>query len=954
MAAAAINSEPVLDATPTVPLLLQDGIELTKISEKSRKKLKFRIDPDDGKVLYPSRKHGVVPIESIKEIRTGSDAEYYCTQFAFPGDTVDKWITIVYVLHNTYRTLHLLAPTKEVKELWESSLRKLYSIRLGLMRDLDNHELRQTIWEKQYWKSADQNSDYTLSLDEVKVLSHRLNIDFPKGELERLFDKALNYQEFQRFVKVLKRRPELEALYKKLCGEATMDFSIFEKFMRDTQKSTLGAAELRTVFDKYASVESSPQPVTTSAATTTNSSSPPVPVSTAVSSDATPPPATTSAPVDGASTNISSQVLPPAPPVVAAASTIPPTTAVSTATLDAPSALNASSPVAPVKPIVPIATVPDALAVNNPSPVVPQTTGVQALSTTSPNAAAASSSSSSSSRAMTLDDFSSFLSSANNAPIHPESNDMSQPMSDYFISTSHNTYLVGNQLMGISTIEGYIRALLCGARSVELDVYDGPHEPMVYHGKTLTSAVSVKEICQAIAKYAFVSSPYPVMLSCEVHCGIVQQDMLVDIMTEAFGSALVRVPPEQHPAKLEALPSPEELRGRITVKASQTKNLFVAAELDAIKAHKNVAKAAAAKAAHLEAEVPSSESEESESEVQYVKQEIGQEIKSLKHKWHKLRGIPSPPPSGSSEPEPEKPKMSMSLASLLVYTVGVKCRGIDKSQAYGVEQIFSLSENSANKYIKAGNGIEDLIRHTQTHVVRIYPKGTRVKSTNYLPLQYWAAGCQLVALNVQTMDLGYRINQAMFLRRGRSGYVLKPRALRDPHFEQLRLHTKHYLDVTIISAQQLPRPKDRTNSSAEKSVMDPYIEVALHIPAWSNSPFLPANKEHVTSSDESADSGTSPRRVSFCTPTVKNNGFNPMWQEELCLPFDCVGGMTELIFVEFMVKVDKDEDAPPLASYIVPLSSLQLGFRHLPLHDAQLCQFMFSTLFVHINIRDVE
>lgn len=138
------------------------------------------------------------------------------------------------------------------------------------------------------------------------------------------------------------------------------------------------------------------------------------------------------------------------------------------------------------------------------------------------------------------------------------------------------------------------------------------------------------------------------------------------------------------------------------------------------------------------------------------------------------------------------------------YTVGVKCRGIDKSEQYAPEQIFSLSENTANKYIKGGVGIEDLIRHTQTHVVRIYPKGTRVNSTNYEPLQYWAAGCQLVALNIQTMDLGYRINQAMFMRSGRQGYVLKPLALRDPHFEELRKHTKHFFDVTVSFFTSLP------------------------------------------------------------------------------------------------------------------------------------------------------
>ena len=72
---------------------------------------------------------------------------------------------------------------------------------------------------------------------------------------------------------------------------------------------------------------------------------------------------------------------------------------------------------------------------------------------------------------MTLDGFSTFLSSADNPPFSEQNKgvwqDMTQPISDYFISTSHNTYLVGHQLIGVSTIEGYIRALLHSCRSVE-------------------------------------------------------------------------------------------------------------------------------------------------------------------------------------------------------------------------------------------------------------------------------------------------------------------------------------------------------------------------------------------------------------------------------------------------------------------------------------------------------
>ena len=92
--------------------------------------------------------------------------------------------------------------------------------------------------------------------------------------------------------------------------------------------------------------------------------------------------------------------------------------------------------------------------------------------------------------------------------------------------------------------------------------------------------------------------------------------------------------------------------------------------------------------------------------------------------------------------------MSMQLLSLLVYTVGVKCRGLNKKEMYAPEHMFSLSENTANKLLK--QGMMDLIKHNRTHLVRTYPKGTRIGSTNYEPHRYWSAGCQLVALNWQT------------------------------------------------------------------------------------------------------------------------------------------------------------------------------------------------------------
>ncbi|KAF7309600.1 Phosphoinositide phospholipase C [Mycena indigotica] len=788
-----------------VPLLLQQGTQLIKVSESKQKKVLFRIDPETAEIRYESRKYGVVPVESIKEIRTGTDAQHYCEHLGFPTE-LDRWITIVYVVNSVYKTLHILAPTKDVFILFESTIRKLHSIRIGLMNNMGNSQMRQTIWERQYFKlaaSKDAVSD-SISFDELETLCIRLNAHV---DLEQLLkkvvsdkSKCLNFQQFQQFVGLLRSRPDIEALHAKICGGLPFNLTVFEHFMKTTQQSGLDSEQLRTLFHKYAGSSSIQH--------------------------------------DTAST----------------------TTA----------------------------------------------------------------------KAMSVEDLTSFLMSEDCSAIKPASNDMNFPLSDYWISTSHNTYLVGNQLIGTSTVEGYIRALLCACRSVELDIYDGPQGPVVYHGRTFTSRVAVSDICTAIA-------------NCEVHCGIEQQDALVDIMIKAFGASLVRVRDEEH-AKITTLPSPEELKGRIMVK---TKNLLLSQGLESIAAHKKAAKAAAAKAAHLEVE-STDESSEEESDARL---DIGEQISELKSKWRKFRGGGESSTASDSSSKPKAP-MSLRLASLLVYTVGVKYRGVDKVDEYAPEQIFSLSERKAGKFIEGGNELENLIRHTQSHVVRIYPRGTRVNSTNYIPIPFWAAGCQLVALNIQTVDLGYRINQAMFMRCGPQGYVLKPPALRDTTFKLLQKRTQAFFDVTIISAQQLPLPRDSWGREivGRSSLIDPFVEVILHIPSWSEKPFLPKDTSYRHTIPSDNNGSTAARKISFATEVVKDNGFNPVFDTKLSLPFDFIGGMKELIFVEFLVKQEMKPDAEPLASYIAPLASLEQGFRHLQLHDSQLCPHLFSTLFVNINM----
>lgn len=135
--------------------------------------------------------------------------------------------------------------------------------------------------------------------------------------------------------------------------------------------------------------------------------------------------------------------------------------------------------------------------------------------------------------------------------------------------------------------------------------------------------------------------------------------------------------------------------------------------------------------------------------------ELEDGLNRARNVFQRVRGH-TPSPSSKTKPLPPvesrpKIKMSEALEALLVYTVGVKCRGLNKKEHYAVQHVFSLSEKTANKVLK--QDMMDLIKHNKTHVVRIYPKGLRLNSSNYEPHRYWAAGAQLVAINWQTFGV---------------------------------------------------------------------------------------------------------------------------------------------------------------------------------------------------------
>ena len=92
-------------------------------------------------------------------------------------------------------------------------------------------------------------------------------------------------------------------------------------------------------------------------------------------------------------------------------------------------------------------------------------------------------------------------------------------------------------------------------------------------------------------------------------------------------------------------------------------------------------------------------------------------------------------------------------------------------------QVPSLNEQTAKKLCRKSPS--PVISFTESQLMRSYPSGMRIDSSNFNPLTFWAFGLQMVAINYQTDDMGSAINTAFFEQNGSCGLVKKPAVMID-------------------------------------------------------------------------------------------------------------------------------------------------------------------------------
>lgn len=423
-------------------------------------------------------------------------------------------------------------------------------------------------------------------------------------------------------------------------------------------------------------------------------------------------------------------------------------------------------------------------------------------------------------------------------------------------------------------------------------------EPRVLHGHTLTKEVSFRDVCVAVRKYGFVASDLPVIVSLEVHCCTEQQEAMVAIMEQEWVGHLLPEPKED----AQRLPAPGDLRGKILVKVKYTPP-------DGAKASR---------------ETPTPPGGASD----------GDEARPLP-----TTGT-SPPGAGAAssakKPAKKASKVIQALSKLGIYTRGVSFKSLAQPEATMPTHIFSLSENSVLEVHEKTP--RELFNHNRHFLMRTYPSGLRIRSSNLDPAVFWRKGIQVVALNWQNWDGGMMLNEGMFA--GTGGYVLKPEgyrtdkksaALPPPAASETAPQAtavKHYtmdLTVEVLAAQSLPLPPgDRKAHS-----FHPYVKVEVHVEEPGERAGQP------TKSSVPAD-GKEKEGEYKARTKAPQRGVDPDFASQPPLRFDHVPGVVPaLSFVRFLVRDDEYGRDSLAAWACVRLDRLRDGYRFVHLLDAQ-------------------
>ncbi|XP_042185252.1 1-phosphatidylinositol 4,5-bisphosphate phosphodiesterase beta-3-like, partial [Oncorhynchus tshawytscha] len=531
--------------------------------------------------------------------------------------------------------------------------------------------------------------------------------------------------------------------------------------------------------------------------------------------------------------------------------------------------------------------------------------------------------------------FSRYLGGEENSMVPPERldiiDDMNQPLSHYFINSSHNTYLTVGQLTGLSSVEMYRQVLLTGCRCIELDCWKGrpqDEEPYITHGFTMTTEIPFKEVIEAIAESAFKASPYPLILSFENHVDSAkQQAKMAEYCQSIFGDALLIDPLEKYPLiPAQPLPSPQELLGKILIK-NKKKHHHRASTRGSLRRRTgetdSLGQASPLNDCHFSDSDGGQLLSNGEERLADRLVKDGDPRKSIGGEGESDEEEEEEPVAELKKPNSDEGTASSEvnateeMSTLVNYIEPVKFKSFEVA-------------NKRNKYFEMSSFVEtkgmdtlksapiEFVEYNKKQLSRIYPKGTRVDSSNYMPQLFWNVGCQMVALNFQTLDLPMQLNMGVFEYNGHSGYLLKPEFMRrtDKHFDPF---TENIVDGIVANTVKIRVISGQFLTDKKVGV---YVEVDMF--------GLPADTKR-----------------KYRTRTSNGNSLDPVWDDETFVFNKVV--LPTLASLRIAVF---EENGKFLGHRICPVSTIRPGYHYISLKNEMNQPLMLPSLLVYTEAQD--